>query len=70
MNELVNHGILAVVAGTETTAIGMTCIFYGILTNPQIYAALEKEVDTFCRDSQSATDTSQHAEMHYLEAVM
>ena len=62
MNELVNHGILAVVAGTETTAIGMTCIFYGILTNPQIYAALEKEVDTFCRDSQSATDTSQHAE--------
>lgn len=70
MNELVNHGILAVVAGTETTAIGMTCLFYGILTQPDIYANLEAEVDKFCHDLQSATDTSYHHEMHYLEAVM
>ncbi|KAI1783893.1 high nitrogen upregulated cytochrome P450 monooxygenase 2 [Ganoderma leucocontextum] len=70
MNELVNHGILAVVAGTETTAIGLTCLFYGILTQPEIYAALEAEVDRFCHGSQAAVDTSHHHEMHYLEAVI
>ena len=70
MNELVNHGILAVVAGTETTAIGMTCLFYAILTNPEIYAKLEAEVDKFSHGLQSPTDTSHHSEMHYLEAVM
>ena len=70
MTELVNHGILAVVAGTETTAIGMTCLFYGILTNPEIYATLEAEVDKFCHGSQPQTDTSQHSDMYYLEAVM
>ncbi len=70
MNELVNHGLLAVVAGTETTAVGLTCLFYGILTQPEIYDALEAEVDKFYHNSQSAAETSHHSEMHYLEAVM
>ena len=47
MKQLVDDGILAVTAGSDTTASALTSIFFCLLTHPDVYSLLREEVDRF-----------------------
>ncbi len=57
-------------AGSDTTSVALTSIFYCILTNPAVYATLLAEVDKYYPPGEDASVTTHHRNMPYLQAVM
>ncbi|EJF61644.1 cytochrome P450 [Dichomitus squalens LYAD-421 SS1] len=70
MQQLVDDGILAVTAGSDTTASALTSIFFCLLTHPNVYASLCEEVDTFYPKGEDAFVTKHHGTMPYMNAVI
>ena len=70
MQQVVNDGILAVVAGSDTTSVALTCTVFCILTNPDCYAILQAEIDKFYPRGEDPFITGHHHHMPYLHAVM
>ena len=63
--------MLAVVAGSDTTATTLGSIFYYILTHRDTYERLQAEVDTmFPPGEGDPLEPGKLAEMPYLNAVM
>ena len=69
MDQLVNDGILAMVAGADTVSSMLTSVFACLLANPEIYEKLQEEVDKFYPPGESLR-TKHHQDMQYLTAVM
>ena len=67
---MIDDGILAVIAGADTTASVMTTIFFCVLSNPSVYKKLQEEVDRFFPKGEDPMQTQYHRDMHYLTAVM
>ena len=63
-------GALAIVAGSDTTSCVLANTFYCLLSNPEVYRRLQAEVDASFPPGENAMDTSKHADMPYLNAVM
>ncbi|KAG7091750.1 hypothetical protein E1B28_008151 [Marasmius oreades] len=61
---------LAIVAGSDTTASAMTCLFWFLLANPECYKRLQREVDEVYPPDEDAMDTSKHPRMKYLGACL
>ena len=70
MKQLVDDGILAVTAGSDTTASALTSIIFCLLTNPDVYSLLREEVDRFYPRGEDAFATKHHASMPYMHAIM
>ena len=70
MKHLVDDGILAVTAGSDTTASALTSIFFCLFTHPNTYASLQDEVDKFYPKGEDSLITKHHQDMVYLHAVM
>ena len=70
MHQLASDGILAVIAGFDTTSVVLSTLFYCLLCNPDIYERLQREVDHYYPPETSALDTKYYPEMSYLDAVM
>ena len=70
MKHLVDDGILAVTAGSDTTASALTSIFFCLLTHPDTYASLQDEVDKFYPKDEDPLVTKHHQDMVYLHAVV
>ena len=68
--QLVDDGILAIVAGADTTASALASIFACILSSPSAYDALQAEVDRFYPKDADVFDITRQREMKYLNAVM
>ncbi|KAH9938835.1 high nitrogen upregulated cytochrome P450 monooxygenase 2 [Epithele typhae] len=68
--QLVDDGILAVVAGSDTTSSSLTSLFFLILTHPDVYARLQEEVDKYYPKGEDVFDPKAHRDMHYLQAVI
>lgn len=47
---LIGDASLIVVAGSDTTAATLTCLFYHFATHPEVYKKLQREVDEFFAD--------------------
>ena len=45
--QVVDDGVLAVIAGADTTASALTSVFACLLAHPAAYAELQKEVDLY-----------------------
>jgi len=43
--ELVSESVLQVVAGSDTTATALRCIFLYVMTHPRVYRQLQREID-------------------------
>ena len=43
--ELVSESVLQVVAGSDTTATALLCIFLYVMTHPRVYRQLQREID-------------------------
>ncbi|KAL5514428.1 hypothetical protein ACEPAG_2516 [Sanghuangporus baumii] len=71
LDELVVSGETAIVAGSDTTSTTLTGIWYFLLSHPECYERLQKEVDaTFPPGEGDALDPVRLAEMKYLNAVI
>lgn len=71
LSEVVVSGELAIVAGSDTTSTTLSGIFFHLLSNPQYYGRLQKEVDeAFPPGEGEPFDGTKLAEMKFLNAVM
>ncbi|KAG6330511.1 hypothetical protein ID866_8578 [Astraeus odoratus] len=69
-NEVASDGVLAIVAGSDTTATTLSCLFYLLMANPTAYRQLQAEVDRYYPPGEDACTTAHHGEMKYLTAVI
>ncbi|KAL2282986.1 hypothetical protein FJTKL_10317 [Diaporthe vaccinii] len=70
--DLVGDASLIVVAGSDTTAATLTCLFYNFATHPEVYKTLQKEVDGFfaAEVASSDFDTGSLGKLRYLQACI
>ena len=70
MQQLIDDGVLAIIAGADTTSSALTSLVYCLLTHPDVYARLQAEVDKFYPPGEDVYDPKHHRDMHFLNAVM
>ncbi|TFK89225.1 high nitrogen upregulated cytochrome P450 monooxygenase 2 [Polyporus arcularius HHB13444] len=67
---LVDDGILAVVAGSDTVSSTATSLIYCLITHPDAYADLKVEVDKYYHPGDDPCNPRHYQDMHYLNAVI
>lgn len=67
---VVSDGVLAIIAGSDTTATSLSNIFFHLLNNRDCYRRLQAEVDEYYPPGENALDPQHHPRMPYLDAVM
>ncbi|KAK7445715.1 hypothetical protein VKT23_014710 [Stygiomarasmius scandens] len=68
--EVVADGILAIIAGSDTSASAMASVIWFVLRHPECYQILQKEVDAIFADGENFLDSSRHKELSYLSACI
>lgn len=68
--DVASDGVLALVAGADTTRITMTIVFYHLLSRPHYYKRLQAEIDAMFPSWDSPMDGSKLGEMPFLSACM
>lgn len=68
--EVAADGVLAIVAGSDTTATTLSTLFWALLSHPTAYRRLQAEVDRYYPPGEDAVSTVHHPRMNYLNAVM
>lgn len=68
--EVAVDGVLAIVAGSDTTATTLSSLFWALLSHPTAYRRLQAEVDRYYPPGEDASSTTHHLQMKYLNAVM
>lgn len=61
---------LVIIAGSDTTSIVLSSIFWYLMCHPTVYGRLQGEVDHYFPHGENALDTSKHPHMLVLNAVM
>jgi hypothetical protein len=72
-SDVVSDGALAMVAGSDTTAVGISSLLYLLLAHPDKYRRLQVEIDTVFpkdEDDLAAMDSARHGRMVYLNACL
>ncbi|EKM49557.1 uncharacterized protein PHACADRAFT_131233 [Phanerochaete carnosa HHB-10118-sp] len=67
---VISDGLLAMLAGADTTSTVLASIFYCILLHPEAYKRLQAEVDKFYPPGEDSLDLKHLHEMQYLDAVI
>ena len=67
---VVSDGVLAIIAGSDTTSSVICNAIWAILQRPDVYQRLQAEVDKFYPPGEDSLDGKRIYDMHYLEAVM
>ncbi|KAI0057222.1 cytochrome P450 [Artomyces pyxidatus] len=67
---LASDGFLAIVAGSDTTAITLTVFFYYMLRNPTAYRRLQTEVDVAFPNAEEPLDAAKLSSMDWLNACI
>ncbi|EKM53670.1 uncharacterized protein PHACADRAFT_211341 [Phanerochaete carnosa HHB-10118-sp] len=67
---VLSDSVLAIVAGSDTTATVFINLLYCLLRNPEAYKRLQAEVDQFYPPEENSLDPKHHLKMPYLEAVI
>jgi cytochrome P450 len=70
MDVIRSDGLLATVAGSDTTATTLTAMWYYLLLNPTKFDRLQKEVDTYFPPGEEPVDFTRMVNMPYLNACM
>ncbi|KAL4246842.1 Cytochrome P450 superfamily protein [Abortiporus biennis] len=67
---VIAEGILATVAGSDTTSNALTVALYFLLKNQDAYRRLQAEVDKFYPQGEDPLDSKHYKDMEFLEAVI
>ncbi len=67
---VISDGLIALIAGSDTTATTLSNVFYCLLTHPETYKRLQDEVDKYYPLGEDALNPEHHVHMTYLDAVM
>ncbi|CAN8099361.1 unnamed protein product [Discula destructiva] len=68
---LIGDASLIVVAGSDTTAATLTCLFYHFAIYPDVYKKLQQEVDKFFADNDGDSwETSALGRLQYMQACI
>ncbi|KAI0337448.1 cytochrome P450 [Trametopsis cervina] len=67
---VLSDGVLAVIAGSDTTATALASIFYSLLSHPETYKKLQAEVDHYYPAGEDALDPEHYVQMTYLDAII
>ncbi|KAJ7215515.1 cytochrome P450 [Mycena pura] len=70
VGEVVADGVLAIIAGSDTTSVALSSFVFFLLSNLDIYRRVQAEVDAVYPHGESLLDTSKHAELHILTACL
>lgn len=68
--DVASDGILALVAGADTTKTTMTVVFYHLLSQPHYYKRLQAEIDMMFPSWDSSMDGSKLSQMPFLSACV
>ncbi|KAJ7074048.1 high nitrogen upregulated cytochrome P450 monooxygenase 2 [Mycena amicta] len=68
--EVVADGVLAIVAGSDTSSVALSAFIWSILSNPEIYARAQAEVDAVYPDAEGIFDSAKHGELKFLTACL
>ncbi|KAH0833285.1 cytochrome P450 [Lanmaoa asiatica] len=68
--EVASDGVLAIVAGSDTTATTLSTLFWALLSHPTSYRRLQAEVDRYYPPGEDALSIAHHSQMNYLNAVI
>lgn len=67
---VISDGILAMIAGSDTTATTIANVFFLLLQHKHEYRRLQVEVDKYYPAGADPLDSKYYLDMHYLDAVM
>ena len=67
---MASDGVLAIVAGSDTTATTLTSLFCMLMANKVAYRRLQAEIDKYYPRGEDPCATTYHGDMKYLTAVM
>ncbi|CDO71116.1 hypothetical protein BN946_scf184844.g120 [Trametes cinnabarina] len=70
LRHLLDDGVIAIVAGSDTTSSALTSMVFCLLTHAPAYRRLQGEIDRFYPADEDPCDPKHHRDMHYLTAVM
>lgn len=70
LDVVTSDGVLAMIAGSETTATALTKTFRYLLRHPETYEKLQGEIDKFYPLGENALDPKHHKDMYYLDGIM
>ncbi|KAG7093197.1 hypothetical protein E1B28_006887 [Marasmius oreades] len=65
-----SDGVLAVMAGADTTSAALRNFFYLIVANPKCYKRLQREIDSLYPPEADAMDSSKYNDLTYLDACI
>lgn len=63
-------GVLAIVAGSDTTVTALSSLFYFLISHPDCYQLAQEEVDRVFPAGADALDASKHDQLTYLNACL
>ncbi|KAI0688711.1 cytochrome P450 [Cytidiella melzeri] len=63
-------GVLAVIAGSDTTATTLSNLFFNLLNHPDTYKRLQAEVDHYYPRGDDALNPIHYTHMSYLDAII
>ncbi|THH30118.1 hypothetical protein EUX98_g4053 [Antrodiella citrinella] len=67
---VLDDAVLAVIAGSESTASAMSNALFFVMRDPDVYTKLKAEVDMHYPQGTNACDTRHYGKMVYLDAVL
>ncbi|TFY79313.1 hypothetical protein EWM64_g4698 [Hericium alpestre] len=67
---LTSDGLLAIIAGSDTTSTTFMALFWNLVKNPQAYARLQREIDANFARGELPCDVNKMVEMGYLNACI
>ena len=70
IDSVAHDGVLAIVAGSDTTSSVLTAFVYYLLLNPEAYRRLQEEVDSAFPDGDEPLDTVKLSQMEWLNCCM
>ena len=70
LNDVAKDGVLAIVAGSDTTSGALTATLYYLLCNPTAYDSVQAEVDTTFPTGEEPLDVTKLSQMEWLNGCM